>query len=185
MLGVINAVLLILFTIPVLVPSLCIATPPGSFGCKASMDVVWPGTWLLFAFVLFITVDVLGSFAWATMFHMGSTLSGKTETNGKIAWLSMAFFEIGTLGATALVAAIGYVGGRVVVTGGSNIVSAEAIRTQIIPPFSSDPTSPLNDMPPVVEAVLIGVALLGLILGLLAYFMSKRETASAPMSTSA
>ena len=94
-------------------------------------------------------------------------------------WLQLFFFEVGVLGATTIMAAIGYVGGSFVAHGGNAIVSTEAIRTQIIPPLSSDPNSVLFDMPPVVEAMFIGVSLLAQLIGLLNLFTLKKETASS------
>src|SRR5579863_10075978 len=61
MLGLLNGLLAVVFTIPIVVPSLCIATPPGEFGCAASMETTWPGTWLLVAFFTWTTVGVLGA----------------------------------------------------------------------------------------------------------------------------
>ena len=63
LLAVFNGLLLVPFTAPILVPTLCIATPPGSFGCQASIEIVWPGTWMLVGFFVFIIVGVLGALA--------------------------------------------------------------------------------------------------------------------------
>ena len=50
--------------------------------------------------------------------------------------------------------------------GGGIAVAGEVIRTQIIPPLSSDVTSVLYDMPPVVEATFIGLSILAQFVGL-------------------
>ena len=107
------------------------------------------------------------------MYYLRATLFNKTEVNSKLSWLHLILFEIGTLGATAIQAAIGLVGGNYVAHGGSAIIAAEVIRTEIIPPLSSDPTSVFYDMPPVVEAFFIGLAVLGMLIGLLNYFRAK------------
>lgn len=178
MVGLLNGVLVIPFTLPILIPSLCIATPPGFFGCKASMETSWPGTWLLIGFLVFVTVGILGAFAWSMVYSKKGSM-GAAEGNTGLLWLHLILFEVGVLGATALMAAIGYVGGNVVATGGSPIVAAEQVRTGIIPPLSSDPTSVLFDMPPVVEAVFIAMALLSQLVGFIALFMMKRPTSPA------
>jgi hypothetical protein len=106
--------------------------------------------------------------------------AGAEEGNAGLFWLHLVLFEVGVLGATAMMAAIGYVGGNVVATGGSAIASAQAVATNIIPPLSNDPNSIFNDMPPVVEALFIGLALLSQLVGYLALFMTKK---SAPASS--
>lgn len=177
MIGLLNGFLAIIFTVPILVPSLCIATPPGQFGCAASMETSWPGTWLLVAYFTFLIVGVLGPFAWSLAYSHRSGPEGKTEANKTLSWLHLLLFEVGVLGATGFMAAIGYAGGNVVAHGGSAIVSAEAVRTQIIPPLSTDPNSVLWDMPPVLEAIFIGLTLLAQLLGFLNLVTSKKPAA--------
>jgi hypothetical protein len=174
---ILNGLLVIPFTAPILVPSLCIATPPGSFGCKGSMETSWPGTWLLVAFLVFVTVGIFGALGWSLVYSRKASL-GAAEGNSGLLWLHLILFEVGILGATGMMAAIGYVGGNVVATGGSPIASAEAVRTMIIPPLSSDPNSVLNDMPPVVEAAFIGLTLLSQLVGYVALFTLRKPKSS-------
>jgi hypothetical protein len=75
-------------------------------------------------------------------------------------------------------AAVGYVGGGVIATGGGAAVAAEAIALDIFPPLSNDPSSLFADMPPVIEAVFIVVALLGALAGVLNYINSKQSGAT-------
>jgi len=171
-LALLNGLLIIPFTAPILDPSLCIATPPGLFGCKASMETSWPGTWLLVAFVVFVLVGIFGALGWSLVYSKRAS-KGASEGNKGLYWLHLVLFEAGVLGATAMMAAIGYVGGNIVATGGSPIASATAIA-QMIPALSSDPNSVFNDMPPVIEAAFIGVALLSQVVGYLALFMTKK-----------
>jgi hypothetical protein len=177
MVMLLNGLLIIPFTAPILVPSLCIATPPGSFGCKSSMETSWPGTWLLVAFIVFITVGIFGALGWSQVYSRRAS-SGASDGNSGLLWLHLILFEAGVLGATALMAAVGYVGGNVVAQGGSPIVSAEAVRTMIIPPLSNDPNSIVFDMPPVLTAVFIGLALLSQLVGYVALFTLKKPKAS-------
>jgi len=140
------------------------------------METSWPGTWLLVAFLVFVIVGIFGALAWSLVYSRKSS-SGATEGNSGLLWLHLILFEVGVLGATAMMAAIGYVGGNVVATGGSPIASAEAIRTQIIPPLSNDINSVLNDMPPVVEAAFIGLTLLSQLVGFITLFTLKKSNA--------
>lgn len=178
MLALLNGLLIIPFTAPILAPSLCIATPPGEFGCKASMETSWPGTWLLVAFVVFVMVGIFGAMGWSLVYSRRSS-GGAVEGNKGLYWLHLLLFEVGILGATSMMAAIGYVGGQVVASGGSPIASATAIAQNIIPPLSNDPNSVLNDMPPVVEAVFIGITLLSQVIGYLALFTTKKSKMAA------
>ncbi len=140
------------------------------------METSWPGTWLLVAFLVFVIVGIFGSLAWSLVYSRKAT-SGAAEGNSGLLWLHLILFEVGVLGATALMAAVGYVGGNIVATGGSPIVSAEAIRTQIFPPLSSDPNSVLYDVPPVLTAVFIGLSLLSQLVGYLGLFTLKKSNA--------
>jgi hypothetical protein len=172
----INGVLAFIFTLPILVPQLCIATPPGEFGCISSMETSWPGTWLLIGYLIFLTVGVFGMLGWGMTYYFGGVLFARTKVNGMLTWLHLVFFEIGVVGTTALLAAIGYVGGNWIAHGGAVAVAAQVVATKIIPPLSSDPNSVLNDMPPVVEAIFIGITVLGALIGFINIFMAKKES---------
>src|SRR2546426_6043498 len=174
LLAVFNGLLLIPFTAPILVPTLCIATPPGSFGCQASIEIVWPGTWMLVGFFVFIIVGVLGALAWSLVYYHQWTVLEKHEGSKMLLWLQLILFEVGVLGATSLMAAIGFVGGSQLAQGHGAPIAAEAIRTFIIPPLSTDPASPLFDMPPVGVAAFIGLSLLAQLLGMLNLLTLKR-----------
>jgi hypothetical protein len=147
------------------------------------METAWPGTWLLFAWVIFLTVGVGGTIGWAGLFYFRGRLFNKNETNSLISTLHMVLFEIGVVGATSVTAAVGYVGGRFVLNGGSPIVAAQAIASQIFPPLSSDPNSIFNDMPPVLVATFTGLTVLATLLGLLSFLIAKSAPVSAPMQT--
>ena len=171
--GTFNVILSVIFTAVVLDPFLCVSVSPGQFGCHDNMVTSWPGTWLFIGYFSWLIVGVLGSFGWAGLYYLGATLRGKTEVNGLFSRLHMILFEVGVLGATACMAAVGYVGGGVIATGGGAAVAAEAIALDIFPPLSNDPASLLNDMPVIIEAAFIVVALLGVFLGVLNYVNSK------------
>ena len=126
----------------------------------------------ILSYIFFLVCGLLGTVGWAVMYHFRATLFNKTEVNNKISWLHVILFEIGTLGATAIQAAIGLVGGNYVAHGG-NANSGEVVRTEIIPPLSTDPTNVFYDMPPVAEALFIGLVVLGMLIGLLNYFRAK------------
>ncbi|HUI00293.1 MAG TPA: hypothetical protein VLX56_01540 [Nitrososphaerales archaeon] len=168
-----NVVLSIIFTAVVLDPFLCVSVSPGQFGCHDNMVTSWPGTWLFIGYFTWLIVGVIGAFGWSGMWYLGNKLRGKTEVNSLWARLQLIIYEVGVLGATATMAAIGYVGGGVVASGGGAAVAAEAIALDIFPPLSNDPSNIFNDMPVVVEAGFIAIALLSIVLGVLIYVNSK------------
>ena len=165
-LAILNGILALFFSVPILVPPLCVATPPGSFGCTESMITSWPGTWLFVAYFTFLIVGVMGALAWGLIYYYESTVLGKTEGIGFFNTLHPILFELGILGATGMMAVIGLVGGNWIAHGGGIAVAGEVIRERIIPPLSTDPSSPLYDMPPVVEAAFIGLSVLAQFIGL-------------------
>jgi hypothetical protein len=168
--AMVNGFLELVFTVPILVPSLCIATPPGFFGCKATMDVNWPGTWVLVAWLVFAFAGVAGPLFWGSLYYFQSRLRGRNEANKTLSWLHLSIYEIGVLGATGMMAAIGYVGGSALAQGEGVAAASQVIAQNTIPPLSSDPNSVLSDMPPVVEAIFIGLTLLGALIGFLSLF---------------
>ena len=109
---------------------------------------------------------------------LGDLLRGKTEVSTFFSRLHILTFEVGVLGATACMAAVGYVGGGVIATGGGAAVAAEAISLDIFPPLSNNTSSIFNDMPVIIEAAFIVVALLGVFLGILNYISSKPSGAA-------
>jgi hypothetical protein len=176
-LGTFNVILSVIFTAVVLDPFLCVSVSPGQFGCHDNMVTSWPGTWLFIGYFTWLIVGVLGSFGWAALFYLGDTLRGKTQVNAFFSRVHVIAFEVGVLGATACMAAVGYVGGGVIATGGGAAVAAEAISLDIFPPLSNNTSSILNDMPVIIEAAFIVVALLGIFVGVLNYVSAKSSSA--------
>jgi hypothetical protein len=172
-LGTFNVVLSVIFTAVILDPFLCVSVSPGQFGCHGDMVTSWPGTWLFIGYFVWLIVGVLGAFGWAALFYLGGVLRGKTEINSLFSRLQILAFEVGVLGATACMAAVGYIGGGVIATGGGAAVAAEAISLDIFPPLSNNSASVLNDMPVVIEAAFMVIALLSILLGVLNYVSSK------------
>ena len=177
-LGTFNVILSVIFTAVVLDPFLCVSVSPGQFGCHDNMVTSWPGTWLFIGYFTWLIVGVLGSFGWSGLFYLGDMLRGKKQVSTLFSRVHLIFYEVGVLGATATMAAIGYVGGGVIARGGGAAVAAEAIQLNIFPPLSTDPSSIFNDMPVIVEAGFIVVALLGVFLGVLVYLSAKPNEAA-------
>ena len=178
-LSVLNGFLALIFTLPILDPMLCIATPPGTFGCKATMDVVWPGTWILVAYIVFLGAGVGGTLFWGANYYFASRVSNKTQSNGFLGMAHILIWEVGVLLACGMMAAIGFVGGSFLVAGGTPAVASAKIAEMLPHILSTDPLSPVYDTPVVVEALGIGVAILGGLIGFLNFLLLKSEPPSA------
>jgi hypothetical protein len=174
-LSVVNGFLAFVFTLPVLDPALCIATPPGLFGCISTMDINWPGSWVLIAWLIWILIGVLGTLFFGVTYYFAAKFWNKTRANNTLSLLHLVIFEVGLFGATGMMAAIGYVGGSYIAHGGNAIVSSAVIAQNIIPPLSTNSTSLFYDMPPVIEAAFIGITLLGVLIGLLNWYKLRSE----------
>ena len=180
-LSLVNGFLALVFTVPILDPGLCIATPPGLFGCTSTMDINWPGTWVLIAWLIWLIVGVMGTFFFGATYYFAAKFWNRTKANNLLSTLHLVVFEIGLFGTTAMMAAIGYVGGSYLAHGGNAIVSSAVIAQNIIPPLSSDSTSVLSDMPPVIEAAFIGLTLLGVLIGLINWYKLRSDGISTGM----
>lgn len=174
-LSVVNGFLALVFTVPILDPNLCIATPPGLFGCLSTMDIQWPGTWVLISWFVWLIVAVGGTVFFGVSYYFMAKFWNKAKANNLLSSLHLILFEIGVFGACGMMAAIGYVGGSYLTHGGNAVVASAVIQSDIIPPLSTNPASVLYDMPPVVEAAFIGIAALGVLVGLLNWYMLKSE----------
>ncbi len=129
----------------------------------------------LIAWIVWIIVAVGGSMFFGVSYYFMAKFWNRVKANNLLSTLHLVLFEVGTFGACGLMAAIGYVGGSYLAHGGNAIVSSAIIQQNIIPPLSSDPSSVFYDMPPVVEAAFIGLALLGVLVGLVNWYMLKSE----------
>jgi len=172
-----NVVLAVIFTAVVLDPFLCVSVNPGMFGCRDNMVTSWPGTWLFISYFLFLIAGVMGCFGWAGTYYLGAELRGKTQVSNLFSRAHILFFEVGVLGSAAIMAAVGYVGGGVIASGGGAAVAAEAISLNIFPPLAT--TGLFSDMPVIIEAVFIVIGLLGAFMGVLNYINSKPNQTGA------
>jgi hypothetical protein len=139
------------------------------------MDITWPGTWVLVAWIVWVLVAVMGALFFGVTYYFMAKFWNKTRANGLLSALHLVIFEVGVFGACGMMAAIGYVGGSYIAHGGNVIVSSAVIAADIIPPLSNDPQNVLSDMPPVVEAVFIGLTLLGVLIGLINWYRLRSD----------
>lgn len=129
-----------------------------------------------------MTAGVGGAIAWTSLYYFWARLFNRTQVNSFLSWANLVLYEIGVVGATSITAAVGYVGGRFVLNGGSAIVASQAIASEIFPPLSSNPNSIFNDMPPVLVAFFTALTVLGALAGLLTMLIAKKQPVVVPPS---
>jgi len=98
----VNAFAAAIFTTPILVPTFGIPLIAGIF----------PGTWMLIAYLTFLAVGVMGMVGWAAMYYLASHLLEKKKTSKIFAIMHLVIVEVSVYGFAALMSAAGWVGGQ-------------------------------------------------------------------------
>jgi heme/copper-type cytochrome/quinol oxidase subunit 1 len=123
------------------------------------------GTWGFLGFLLFLIVGVLGFATFASLYYVIPKATGGT-INNILAWLHLVLLEIGTVAGTALLGYAGYIGGTTML---DEIAKGTAEK----------------DIPGIVHVkigfvvqpigILALVACLGVLLGVIALFLTYRK----------
>lgn len=100
--ALVNALAAALFTTPILVPTFGIPLIAGIF----------PGTWMLIAYLAFLAVGVMGMVGWAAMYYLASRLMGKKNTTKMFAIMHLVIVEVSVYGVATLMSAAGWIGGQ-------------------------------------------------------------------------
>jgi len=101
-LALINTIAAIVFTLPILIPTSGIPLIVG----------VFPGTWLLIAYLLFLIIGVLGMLAWSLTYNLIESIFQKKNTIKKLAIIHLVFVELAIYGCASTMAFIGLQGGQ-------------------------------------------------------------------------
>ena len=123
------------------------------------------GTWGFLGFLLFIIVGVVGFAAFASLYYVIPKATGGT-VNRILAWLHLALLEVGTLLGTGLLGYAGYIGGITILDETSK-GTAEAQIPAIVHSKIGIVVQPIG-----ISAL---VASLGVLLGVIALFLSYRK----------
>jgi hypothetical protein len=122
--GLINMVIAVAATIPVLIPEL---------GLPLKLQV-WPGTWMFVAYFSFLIAGVVGMMAWSYVYRMSGQFLGTLSVSKIVTYSHLALFETGVLGATGLMGLFpGYIGGTLIHDGIGQFVVTRQIEWAVIP----------------------------------------------------
>ena len=101
-LALINTIAAIFFTLPILIPTSGIPLIVG----------VFPGTWLLIAYLLFLIVGLIGMLAWSLVYNLIESIFQKKNTIKKLAIIHLVFVELAIYGCESTMSFIGWQGGQ-------------------------------------------------------------------------
>lgn len=119
-----NAVIALLWTIPVLIPYL-----------QISMQVAGgsAGTWGFVGYSLFLTVGFASMLGWAFLYYQIPRVFDTKIFSNKLAGLHLVLTETGLLGATSLLSIAGFIGGRLLLAEASGQEIHEALIIYVQP----------------------------------------------------
>lgn len=106
-LTIINLFAAIAFTAPVIVPEL-------AFPLKLA---VWPGTWMLVSYFVFLIVGVLGTLGWALLLDLVGRVSKEESCDKFLALGSLILVELAVYVETSFMFTAGYLGGTFILSG--------------------------------------------------------------------
>lgn len=157
-LAIVNGAIAAAWTIFLIWPTL--SPPPTMIVASGSA-----GTWLLFGYLLYLVVGVLGIATTALFYHYVEDIIKRKYTGIRniLAALHFSLMELGTIGATSLLMYAGYIGGSDLLptaVGGKGMTVPQVHEVLV------------NFVQPIFVFTI--VALLGAILGGLGYLMSSR-----------
>ena len=121
--ALVNALAGALFPTPILVPTFGIPLIVGQF----------PGTWMLIAYLGYLTVGVMGMVGWAAMYYLASRLMGKKTTTKIFAIMHLVIVEVSLYGYTTVMTAIGWIGGMALRQGLAVAAVGYLIEWMILP----------------------------------------------------
>jgi len=154
--GLVNAFAAAIFTTPILVPTFGIPLIAGIF----------PGAWMLIAYLAFLAVGVMGMVGWAAMYYLASHLLGKKNTTKVFAIMHLVFVEVSVYGFAALMIAAGWVGGQALRQGLAVAAVGFLIEWLILP-----------------TGAFVALVVLGEVLGILNMIKTIRSKTAETMST--
>ena len=124
------------------------------------------GTWGFLGFLLFLVVGVLGFATFACLYYIIPKATGG-NVNSVLAWLHLMLLEIGTVAGTALLGYAGYIGGTTILDETAK-GTAERDIPAIVHGKIGFVVQPIG--------ILALVAALGVLLGIVALFLTYRKS---------
>lgn len=121
--ALVNTLAATIFTTPLLVPT---------FGLPLIVGV-FPGTWLLIAYLSFLIVGVVGMVGWSAIYYFASKFMGKQETIKILAISHLVMVELAVYGYASTMSAAGWLGGQALRQGLSVAAVGFLIEPLVLP----------------------------------------------------
>lgn len=101
-LALVNTFAAICFTLPILNPTSGLPLIIG----------VFPGTWLLVGYFVFLIVGILGMLGWSVVYSLMPSMFNKKDTSKKFSIIQIVFVELSIYGVATTISYIGWQGGQ-------------------------------------------------------------------------
>ena len=153
--SLLNAVIAVIWTLPVLIPNL-----------KIAMQIAGgsAGTWGYVGYSLFLTVGFAATFIFGAMYYLIPRAMNVQMFSERLAWLHLVLQEVGILGSTGLLSWAGFLGGSLLLE--KKAVEVHETIAQFVEPIG----------------YFVAMAMGGVILGLANIAASLRKKPAIPES---
>ena len=146
--AVLNLTVSVAITVPVIVPEFTFPL----------ILTIWPGTWILIAYFVFLIVAVLGFLGWALLLGLMRKYFGRVALNKYLTITHLSLTLFGVYGETSLMFTVGYLGGYAALVGiGRAVITQQIIGWMVVP-----------------IGIFIYLYLLGTIAGIASLFFARR-----------
>ncbi|MFI5419675.1 MAG: hypothetical protein ACHQ1H_01775 [Nitrososphaerales archaeon] len=95
---------------------------------------VWPGTWMFIAYFSFLIAGVMGSLAWALIYHLLPAMLRVNRVSKLMTLAQLLLYQIGVYGVALLMGLVpGYTGGTLAINGFGLFLITRVIEWTVVP----------------------------------------------------